>query len=111
MYHAPKVYTAARRTHPTIPVNRTDKAWLEVTIYADLQMSFRLRERASAAATTPHGHSLTFLRSEAPLSCMRLLGRYPTDKGSSWHCGIRWAQGACASAGSCGRTGGHPPPR
>src|SRR3954451_7936965 len=34
MYHAPTVYTPPRRTHPTIPVRRTAKAWLEVTEYS-----------------------------------------------------------------------------
>jgi hypothetical protein len=34
----------------------------------------RLTDRASAAMTWPFPHYLTFLRSEAPVSCMRLLG-------------------------------------
>src|SRR5215217_2910256 len=34
----------------------------------------RLTDRASAAATSLIGHYLTFLRPEAPVSCMRLLG-------------------------------------
>ena len=34
----------------------------------------RLTDRASAAATSPLGHYSTFLKTEAPASCMRLLG-------------------------------------
>ena len=33
-----------------------------------------LTDRASAAATCPFGHYLTFLSPDAPVSCMRLLG-------------------------------------
>jgi hypothetical protein len=36
----------------------------------------RLTDRASAAATSPFGHYLTFSRIEASGSCMRLLGRW-----------------------------------
>jgi hypothetical protein len=42
-----------------------------------LGVSGRLTDRASAAATWPLGHYLTFLRPKAPASCMRLLGSGP----------------------------------
>ena len=37
-------------------------------------LGMRLTDRASAAATSPSAHCLTFLTTEAPASCMRLLG-------------------------------------
>jgi hypothetical protein len=42
-----------------------------------------LTDRASAAATCPFGHYLTFLKPQAPASCMRLLD-------SSYLAALQW---------------------
>jgi hypothetical protein len=47
-----------------------------------------LTDRASAAATDPVRHYRTFLRSKAPASCLRLLGRRLWDIKPQFHVDI-----------------------
>jgi hypothetical protein len=46
-------------------------------VISSFWLRVHLTDRASAAATGPSGHYLTFLRPDASANCMRLLGGAP----------------------------------
>jgi hypothetical protein len=59
-----------------------------------------LTDLASAAATSQDAHYLTFLRPEAPVSCMRLLGGGGFHIRGPWHryCSMPRRRGARKSS-------------